>query len=520
MAHKTHIMHKLIQVKRPYPEQWTRPYFVQKPDVSLSARAANSTIWSFSQKFVVRGLNLISTAIIARILFPEDFGLVGMAVLVMGVVGLFKNYGFGSAIIYKKTADQIDLSTAFWVNVFVGIVLFIICNLAAPVGEQYFKNEQIGPIISLLSFNFLIASLGTINNTILTKEIRFKELAYMRATSACLQSVVTLFLVIAFGVEYWGIVFGMMSFSFCETCLGFLFTRWHPSLVFDIERLRDLFSYGKNLFLQHILNHFSQNIDYFVIGRMLGSASLGIYQFAYLVPHSILTEFSFTITRVLFPLFCKIEDDRQRFERGYLTAIKFISMISFPAMLGLFCVADHFIYVVFGEKYIAAIIPLKILCFSGMAKSILHTMGVVFNSKGRPDLGLKWNLCAFPVIAIAVILGSYNGLSGVALAITLTSYLSFIGAWISLRLAKIRFFSYLKSLLPAFSGSLIMLMVLVPFNNFIFTQLRYSHLLSLLLSILVGVCAYGAYFLLFYRKDIFELIKFIKSGVNPRWASA
>jgi len=513
MIRRNHVIRRLITGERAYPEKWTKPYFVEDIQ-SLSAKAAHSTIWSFSQKVGANGISLVTSALIARVLFPVDFGLVGMAALTLGVVSLFRDLGFGAYIVYKKSADQIDLSTIFWLNLAISIILYALCFGAGPLANKYFNNEKVEQILRITALTFIIGGIGSVHNTILVKQLRFKAIAYVGFFSSLINCFVTLLSVMVFRVGYWGIIFGMLSSSIAVTGFNYYFTRWYPLLVFDFQRLREMFHYGKNLFFQRILNYFASNIDYFIIGRMLGAASLGIYRFAYVVPHTIYTDFSQTLSAILFPVLCKVTDEPERFKKGYLKAIKFISFLSFPAMTGLFSVADHFITAVFSERYIGAVIPLKILCFSGMSRSILTTMGPVFNSKGRPDIELKWNLCVFPVIIIVVYFGSSYGLNGVALAMTLTSYFCFIAAWISMRLAKIKFSSYLAALLPAFIGSILVLASVMLVNTYILSKFHFNHVLSLIILIPVGACIYVFYLFLFFRSDVFEFINFIKGGIS------
>ncbi|MEW6571477.1 MAG: MOP flippase family protein [Nitrospirota bacterium] len=513
MNNRNHLFPRFLTEKKVYPAKLTQPYFAEDAQ-SLSARASNSTIWSFSKKVGESGIGLLTIAVVARVLFPADFGLVAMATLTMGIVGLFQDYGLGAAIIYKKDVDRVDLSTVFWLNLSVSIVLYVICILISPLAEMYFKNENISPIINIIALNFIIGGMGSVNNTILNKQLRFRELAYAGFSSALMACIVTLSSVVIFGLGYWGLIFGALSGSLTATFLKYYFTRWYPQLVFDIQRLKGMFNYGKNIFFQRILYYFASNIDYFIIGRIIGVAALGIYRFAYSIPHKILTDFSLTLSSILFPTLCKVTDEPERFKRGYLKAIKYISFISFPAMTGLFSVADHFINVIYSERYIQAVIPMKILCFSGMSRSILATMGSIFNSKGRPDIELKWNLSVFPVIIITVYIGSQFGLNGVALAMTLTAQFSFIAAWLSMRLAKIKFTSYLGALSPAFAGSILVLIVVVFMSEYGLPKFHLDHISSLIILVAVGVFTYISYLFMFFRSDALEFINFVKGGIK------
>lgn len=496
----------------------TKPLFKTLADQNLSSMAANSTLWAFADKIFHRAIQLLVTAFAARILVPEDFGLVGMAILVMGVIGIFKDYGLTTSIIYDKKIDQIDLSTAFWVNLSVGALLFLVMYLSSPLSAAYFSNNKVPDVVKLLSINFLFTGIGVVNGTILIKAVRFKQLAIISIVATVLQASVTLLLIFGLNMGYWGIICGILAYSLTDSILKIAVTRWLPNAIFDFQRLKKMFHYGKNIFLQKILNYFSSNIDYFIIGRLLGSASLGIYQFAYMIPHSILNEFSQNITKVLFPIFCQVQDDPERFKAGYLKINQYISFVSFPAMIGLFFVADQFIYLAFGNKYMAAVLPMKILCFSGMAKSVLHTMGIVFNSKGRPDLGLKWNIILFPIIGTAVYFGTRFNLAGVAVALTVTSYLGFFGAYMAARIAGIPFVDYIKSFLPALIGSFVMLICLYVLMHLIPKQLDVPTALEFAIFCSSGILVYASFLFIFYKKTLFEIFYILKKGFpKKKW---
>jgi len=499
--------------KKDYPELWTQPYFPEDKS-ELSETAARSSIWVFSGTLISRAVQIFVTAILARILFPEDFGIVGMAGMIIGVVGLFGNFGFGDAIVYKKHVNQIYLSTAFWFKIASSIALCFVCILLSPLSKIFLKNQHLPDVVAVMSIFFIIDSLGGVNQFILTKKIWFDKIAMTGFFSMVIGRASALISIILFQAGFWGLVIGKFSNSVAATAFRYIFTRWRPSFVFDIGALKDMFRYGKNLFFNGFVNYLQANIDYFIVGGRLGMENLGLYMFAYTIPHVVLKEFSQVLVRILFPILCKVNDDHERFNRGYLKTVRLISIISFPTCMGMMSVGNHFIPVLYGDRWLPAIIPFQILCFSGLSKSILTTMGSIFKAKGRPDIELKWNAIFFPIITISVFIGSYFELIGVAFAMTLTSYFSFITMWVCLRLAGIKFRSFLYALAPTFLGSALMSLIVIYLNFYVLSKFGLSHLASLIILTLIGIIIYGIYVLSFCRANILELIHFIKGGIK------
>jgi len=461
-----------------------------KPHVkNLSLTASRGVFWSGMSVLTVSLLQFITTAVLARFLTPTDFGTVGMATLVGGMVSLFGNLGLGAALVQRKNIEDIHLSTVFCINLTVGIILCVISIALSPIAAEFFHNPLVKGVIFLLAFNFIIGSLSSVNSILLTKNIEFKKIAFVEITAAVFQSVTAIILALSrYGL--WSIVIGIIFGRIITTILNMIMHPWIPSLRFSSDKFHELFRFGRNLFGESLINYFNANSDYLITGRLLGATSLGYYQFAYRVPHLVLTNFSQTITRVLFPVFSKIQDNDEKLRRGYIKILKIISIVTFPATIGLMVIANEFVTVVYGEKWLPVVIPLQILCFSAMVKSVFTTMGSVFNSKGRPDLGFKWNLVILPITVTALIIGSYWDVNGVAMAMTVTAFISIIAARIAANLIGLSFFDYLKSFYPALSGSLIMVLSLLLFKRFFINEYGIEGILALLSMVIVGALIY------------------------------
>jgi O-antigen/teichoic acid export membrane protein len=502
-----------VRRRRTYPEAWTRPYF-SEDEGDLAGRAARSSFWMLTGIYVQRFLQLFVTAVLARILMPEDFGLVAMSQIVVGLVRIFGNYGLGAAIIYRQDASEIHLSTAFWFNLGVSMLLFGVAVALSPLAALYFDHPAVAPVLAVASAAFVLEGLGSVSSTILYKQLRFRASAAADFVAAVASFVVALASVVVFDLGYWGLVLGGLAGSFTGSLLRLILGRWLPRRLFDRDAMKEMFRYGRNFFAHGVLNYLSAHLDRFIIGRRLGAASMGFYLFAYEAPHLIHLEFSRRLMGVLFPVLCRVSDDRERFRRGYLTALRFIATATFPACFGLAVVSEHFILAIYGDRWVDAILPMQILCFAALSRSVLTTMGSIYNSLGRPEIEVKWNLINFPIVAAAVWVGSAWGLLGVALAVTVSSYLSFIAMWMAMRLAGIPFATYLRALAPALCGSIAMAAVVRSADLWILSGLELSPFATLPMLIMLGLAAYMLFGFLFFRSTLLAMLEFARRGAG------
>jgi O-antigen/teichoic acid export membrane protein len=239
-----------------------------------------------------------------------------------------------------------------------------------------------------------------------------------------------------------------------------------------------------------ILNYISANADYLLIAKFLSATSLGLYTLAYHMAVFPLTQISTIITRVTFPTFSTIQDDNARLRVGYLKAIKYTSLITFPMLAGLAVVAPEFIPIVIGEKWMPMVLPLQILCIAGVLKSVGTQVGTILLSKGRSDIQFKWNIFATIVLPIAILVGVQHGITGVATAITVVgSFLFLIIQKITNNLIDLSFHDFFKALYPAAACSTILIVSMLAFQR-LSTFISLQDITSLIGSMITGTMLY------------------------------
>ena len=382
---------------------------------SLKRAAVRGTVWSALSTVFNRGLRFCVTILLARLLVPADFGLIAMTSLVMDVAQLLRDLGIGAAVIQRQRLDPEHLTTCFWTNQAMGVAMWALTVAISPWAAAFYRNAAVQPVLSTLALSFLIAPIGSIPWILLNRELQFKRL--MIAETLATASRTSLSLVLAWrGAGVWSLVWGSLAGSVTGSVVNWWFCKWRPSFRWSWRHFQELFRFGRSVFGEKFLGYFAANSDYLVTGRFLGATVLGYYNFAYELPHLAQTHLVPVISRVLFPVFSRLQDDRARLHRGYLEGLRWLAVVSVPFCVGLFVTAPEFVPTVYGAKWAPVIAPLQILCLAGLANALTSTVWTAQQAIGRPDIGFVWNAIGVPLIVGTLLLGARGGILGVATA--------------------------------------------------------------------------------------------------------
>jgi O-antigen/teichoic acid export membrane protein len=472
---------------------------------NLKKLTAFGILWVGMSQLSTQFIRFIIVIILARLLSPEDFGVVALAEIFLGFISTINELGFSAAIVQRKEIDGIHLSTSFWTSVSTGIILFIIATLASPFVADFFQEDLVQPIVIVASLAFIIGSFGVVHRALLEKNLDFKKVTIPEVCAAIVSGVVSIFLAIN-GYGAWSLVFGGLSGGFISVVIIWKMLAWRPSLRFSFTHFKELFDFGGRVMGSRLLNYISQNVDYLVVGKLLGTAALGYYSFAYHLMTFPLHRISQNITKVIFPAFSTIQDDNERLRKGYLEVVRYISLITFPMLAGMFVVAPEFVTVVYGAKWAPMIVPLQILCLAGALKSVGTAVGSIFLSKGRADIQFKWNILTAIVLPIAVILGAQYGIAGVAAAVTVMTISLFpIIQWITNNLIHLSMFTYFKAIYPAMIGSITLIIFVELYQKI---NLGLPAIGILISSILIGILVYIVFMRIVFN-DIFKELKLL-----------
>lgn len=347
-------------------------------------------------KALATGADFLKLAILARLLTPSDFGLMGMIRVIIGFAQAFSDMGFSNAIIYRQDANQDQLSTIYWLSILTGVLVFALVWVATPLLVYFYHEPRLRDLLFWAALSFIITSIGNQFQVLLQKELHFNCLAGIEVTAVIIGATIAVVSAVA-GQGVFSLIWGQLASAGSMALLLTVFgsKTWRPHLHFKRDDLKGYMSFGLYQMGERAVNYYTANVDYLIIGRFLGADILGIYTIAYELVVRPISTINPVVTRVAFPLFAKKQADNAALRRGYLEVIRLLAFIIFPLLIGLGVTAPLAIPVFFGKRWVSAIHLVQILVILGMLKSIENPIGSILLAKGRADIGFGMNaFCA------------------------------------------------------------------------------------------------------------------------------
>lgn len=478
-------------------------YFKSKTLTGLS--------WSIVSQVGRQGTTFVVGIVLARLLSPEEFGLIAMVTIITGFASLFAELGFGSAIIQKEEVWEVHLSSVFWLNIGSGALLTLVFVAGSDLVANFYDEPILQPITAVLAFNFLIGSTAIVQRSLYTKAIDFKSLFIVQISTSVVSGGIAVYLAFeGFGV--WSLVWRGLLYSFFEAILLWVLSTWKPRFLFNWNKVKELLGFSLNLLGEKLINYSARNVDDLLIGKFIGSGGLGIYSKAYSLMLFPLRNVSSVISKVMFPSLSTIQEDKARVKKVFVKMTKSVALITFPVMSVLFVVADLFVIEVLGEQWIAMIPILRIFCVLGMIQSINTLVGSLFLSQGRTDILFKLGLVVKVWIVSAIVFGLKWGVMGVALSYSIASIVAFIPEMhYGGKLVNLKVVDVLKNLSPFFLLSFIM-GIMITLINFLLGE-QIEGLLKLIILIASGAIIY-IFLLVITNNNMFNELRRLVSDIK------
>lgn len=455
---------------------------------------------------VKNSLQLLQFAVLARLLSPEDFGLMAMMAVVIGYAKSYADMGISKAIIHRQDVAGDQLSSLYWLSILAGFVAFALVWLSTPLVVGFFNEPRLADLMFWMALTFLITPIGQQFRILMQRDLEFDRIAKVEVGSTTTGVAVSILLAVA-GHGVYSLIWGQLAVYSIRAAL-FVWQGlhiWHPRLHFKRRDLDGFVSFGLYRMGERSVNYFSANVDYLIIGRFLGPEILGIYRLAYELVLRPLQSINPVINRVAFPIFAKKQSDDAALRRGYLEVIKALSLVVFPILIGLAVLAPLIVPLIFGDQWIAAVPFVQILALLGMLKAVANPIGTILLAKGRVDIGFKWNV--FVAVANTLVFLSVVrfGALAVAWAYVGLSVLYSIPIWFILySVIRLDYRSYIAVLrTPAILGAL---MGLTVYASYLLLVERVSSRPVLLAGLVaIGVSVYGLSCLVSQRSYFREL---------------
>ncbi len=391
---------------------------------SIKNKAVKGIGWSIVDNISGSGITFIVGIILARILSPAEFGVIGILTILIAVSNSIVDSGFSNALIRKKNANEIDYNTVFYVNVVLGGVMYLILFFSSPAIARFFELPILVPTLRVISLILIFNALAIIQKTKLVKAIDFKTQAKVSIIASLVSAAVGIGMALC-GYGVWALVGQQLSRQFCNTLFLWLFNWWVPQWVFSWESFRQLFGFGSKLLLAGLTYAIYQNVYQFVIGKFYTKENLGQYTRAQQFQLALSNNLTIVIERVTYPSFSLIQDSDDKLRSGYRKVVKLSAIVSFTCLFGLAAVARPLVIMLIGEKWFLSIDYLQILCFYGAAHPLYFLNKNILQVKGFADWILRLEVFKQILSTIALFVG-------ISIDIKTMLWGSVIAMWLSL----------------------------------------------------------------------------------------
>lgn len=416
--------------------------------IPLRIRTISGMFWSLLQNVGGRGISFVATVILARILTPEMFGLIGMLALFMQLSQTLVMAGFMEALIRKKDTDNVDYSSVFWLNFIVGLGIYAVLFFMAPFIADFYGQPVLIQLTRVLSLVFVINAFSYVQEARLRKEMRFKTLTIIHLPAVIIAGVTGIAMAFM-GYGVWSLVVMELVSRLAYAIQIWIYAGWRPLFSFNSARAQILFSFGGKLMLSSILNSIYKNIYLVVIGKYFPLSSVGYYQTASKVVNTPSSTLSNALNSVAFPVFSTMQDDNKRLKEGYKRIIKQVIFWICPAFILAAVLAVPMFRFLFTEKWLPAVPYFRILCIVGILYPLNAYNLSIITVKGRSDLFLKLEIIKKVVTTLGIIVTIPFGIWALLIFQAMSSLFAyFLNSFYSGRFIQYKLLEQIEDILP------------------------------------------------------------------------
>lgn len=453
---------------------------------SLKKVMFSSLLWKFGERISAQMISLIVSIVLARLLAPEEYGVVTLVMVFITIANVFVSSGFGNALIQKKDADNIDFSSVFFINIGVGFALYCVLFFCAPAIASFYKMPELTPILRVLGIRIVVASINTVQQAYVSRHMLFKRFFWSTLFGTLLSGIVGILMAYK-GFGAWALVAQYLTNTCTDTVVLWFTVCWRPVLKCSWKRAKALFSYGWKLLVSGLLDTGYRQMRSLIIGKRYTASDLAFYNQGDKYPSLIVTNINTSISSVLFPAMSKYQDDPEKVKDMTRRAIQVSAYVMWPAMIGLGAIAQPFVRLILTEKWLPCVPYLRIFCITYGLWPI-HTANLqAINAMGRSDLFLKLEIIKKSMGLIALFIAMWISPFAMALSLIVTDIIAcFVNASPNVKLLNYSISEQVKDLMQPFVLAIIMAAVIYPIYMF-----RFSDWITIVMQIVAGGCIYA-----------------------------
>jgi len=472
---------------------------------SIASKSIHGIFWSAIEKFSLQGVQFLIGIVLARLLSPSDFGMIGMLSIFMGISQTFIDCGFSSALIRQKQVFAEDYGTAFLINFTFSIIAFVILFLSAPFVASFYGVYELKAVMQIFSAVLIVNALFTVHKVKLTRDIDFKTQSKASLCAAAISGALGItFAYNGFGV--WSLVYQAVCNSLLNLVLLTLFMKWFPRPVFCRRSFKTLFGFGSRIFIASIITSIYSNLYNIVIGKKFLASNLGYYTRAEQLGLFPSQNMVGILSRVIYPVLSQLQDDANQLKVAYIKYLEMSCFVIFPLMAGLAALAKPLIIVLFGEKWIPSAFLLQILCFGLMLDPVCGLNLNLLYVKGRSDLVLKLEIIKKSIAVVILVVSIPFGLVGLCFGRSLYGVVAtFINMTYTNRLIGLSVWGQMKIFFPPLALSLIMALVSIQV-----TEVDFNNVFQIFVGIAMGMILYLVPAYVFKMHAMMHLLMVVK----------
>lgn len=481
---------------------------------NLTQQTFSGVIWKFAERFSAQLVSMVVSIILARILAPDDYGIIALVGIFITICNVFVSGGFGGALIQKKEADETDFSSVFYISFAIALVLYLILFFCAPLVANLYKNQLITPILRVMGLRLPLASINSVQQAYVSRRMVYRKFFWATLIGTIISAVVGIWMAYS-GYGVWALVAQDLINVVIDTLVLGIVDRWYPKLKFSFSKVKALFSYGWKVLVASIIEAIYNDLRGLIIGIKYSAADLAYYNKGNNFPNIITKNVQSSLESVLFSALSKLQDNKQRLKEVARKEMKVSSYVIFPCMIGLAVIAHAFVSVVLTDKWLPIIPYMQIMCFIGAIQPMNTANVQVMKALGRSDLFLKTEIAKRIVGILGIIISMWFGVFWMAISSIPTALIGLlINSKQTKRLIDYSFFEQIKDLLPAsilsiFMGAVVYFIGLIPLNG----------ILMLVIQILTGIAIYVLGSIIFKFDSFFFICHTIKALFKHRHES-
>lgn len=394
-------------------------------DRQLKQKAASGFAYRFAERALAKAISFVIQLLLARLLMPEEYGLIALVTVVITICDVFVTYGFGNALIVNKDSDQLDFSTCFFFCIFLAVILYIGLYFASPAIAAYYREEGLTPILRMMGFRIPLAAINSVQHAYVSKHLRFKKFFFATLIGTVISGVVAVIMAYM-GFGAWALVEQYLGNALIDTICLWIIVGWRPSWQFSFTRLKAIYSYGWKILAIGLIDTVYSRLRSLIIGRKYSSEDLAYYNRGYSFPSFGMRLIEPTVNSVLFPTLARCQDNQDQMRQITRRVLQVSTFIISPILMGLIVTARPLVLVLLTEKWLPCVIYLQIGCVANLFRCQQFINNCVIKASGKAGLLLRLDILKKAIGLVLLIVSAQFGVQWIAISLIAVYFISMV----------------------------------------------------------------------------------------------